>query len=765
MKAIFAAQLSLQTAGNNIANANVKGYSRQSVQLATDYSLVVPGVGYIGTGVKSTGIVRTVDELLQNRIQVQNQSLGCLKTENMLLSQIEAILNEPSDGGLAAYFTKFFGSLNDMSVDPVDPTLRSDVVITGQIVSDGFKTLAGKLDSLSNDIETQVSNKINKVNQLVKEIAELNKMITASYSSNMQANELLDKRDAIIEELNYIIDIDAVPDSKGTVSMLVDGRLIASNGYSTELETSTSQSGDVYIHLKNNNTEMNVFSGEIKELINQQRNVIPELMSKLDKLAGQLAYEFNRIHSTGIPLSGSFTSMKAENPVQDMNADGDLLNDNLNSAGLSFAPEEGSLFITVTNENTGEVMQTEIEIDPSSQSLAYLAGELNSVPHINAYADSSGRLTLHASDGYAFDFSPQLNAAPNSNETFGNSSAMITGSGSWPATMSAGDSFQITLDGTSTHTVTFPAGGTYTASDIAALINTQTGTNIASVADNELVLQSQTQGSSSSILITDLSGTPSTTLGLSTALETGAELGVSVELEGSYSGASNASWRFEASGSGTIGVTNGLTVTVYDEAGETITVLDVGEGYSPGDMIEIADGVKVSFSPGDINQTAGDFFCADVIADSDTSGILASLGLNTFFTGSTASDISVRQAIQDSPILISGSLTPVEGDNSNIHKFLELEAAPIEGLNSYSLIDYYSSVIGEVGLDKEWAEEMYDVQELIMTNLENQRSSVSGVSIDEELMNLEKYQQMLTAATRYLEIVNEMNDILMNIGH
>jgi flagellar hook-associated protein 1 FlgK len=267
----------------------------------------------------------------------------------------------------------------------------------------------------------------------------------------------------------------------------------------------------------------------------------------------------------------------------------------------------------------------------------------------------------------------------------------------------------------------------------------------------------------SSLQISDGAGNPSAVLGLSTALELGAETGVSVTMEGAYTGDINTDWTFEASGTGTIGVTEDLSVSVYNASGDLVAVLDVGAGYAPGDLIEVADGVKVSFSSGEINAEAGDFFTATMIADSDTGGFLASLGLNSFFTGSTAGDLSVREDLAASPDLIAAAKSDNPGDNANLLELIALEQETLAGLNNHSAGDFYASTVGQLGLDKERADDLYEIQELVMNNLENQRASVSGVSVNEELLNLEKYQQMMEAATRYLQVMNEVNQLLMNL--
>ena len=71
---------------------------------------------------------------------------------------------------------------------------------------------------------------------------------------------------------------------------------------------------------------------------------------------------------------------------------------------------------------------------------------------------------------------------------------------------------------------------------------------------------------------------------------------------------------------------------------------------------------------------------------------------------------------------------------------------------------------GRVWMEKQWTEDMFEVQEMMMANLENQRASVSGVSIDEEILLMERYQQMLEASVKYVEVINEMNDVIMNMA-
>src|SRR5690606_33711613 len=100
---------------------------------------------------------------------------------------------------------------------------------------------------------------------------------------------------------------------------------------------------------------------------------------------------------------------------------------------------------------------------------------------------------------------------------------------------------------------------------------------------------------------------------------------------------------------GSIGQTDDLRIGVYDQQGQLVTTINVGSGYEPGKPIALGNGISVSFGPGTISATDGNVFSLDAIADSDTSDLLVAIGMNSFFTGSGATDIQMSQALLDNP--------------------------------------------------------------------------------------------------------------------
>ena len=124
-------------------------------------------------------------------------------------------------------------------------------------------------------------------------------------------------------------------------------------------------------------------------------------------------------------------------------------------------------------------------------------------------------------------------------------------------------------------------------------------------------------------------------------------------VSGVYSGQSNDTYTFKALGSGTIGTTSGLQVEVKNSSGIVVATLDVGSTYTAGNTLNVANGVSVSFSGGTI--TSGNTLDLNVINDSDTTNLLAALGINSFFSGTDASNIAVDTNISNDVSLIAAS--------------------------------------------------------------------------------------------------------------
>jgi flagellar hook-associated protein FlgK len=151
------------------------------------------------------------------------------------------------------------------------------------------------------------------------------------------------------------------------------------------------------------------------------------------------------------------------------------------------------------------------------------------------------------------------------------------------------------------------------------------------------------------------------------------------------------------------------------------------------------------------------------VADSDTSDVLVALGLNSFFTGTGASDIALRADLEVDPTGISTSLSGANGDNQVLLSLLGLKETSVAGLGQSTFSQSYEKTVGDFGFETAAALNAFESNESLRASLEQLQQSVSGVNVDEELVDLVRFEQAFAAAGQYISVVNGLQDELMNL--
>jgi len=236
-----------------------------------------------------------------------------------------------------------------------------------------------------------------------------------------------------------------------------------------------------------------------------------------------------------------------------------------------------------------------------------------------------------------------------------------------------------------------------------------------------------------------------------------------VTVSGAYTGAANGTYTVTALGDGSVGVTPGLQVQVSDPTGAVVGVFDVGEGYQPGDAIDIGAGLSLALDSGAISSVGPDSLDVQATADADTANLLGALGIGAFFCGTGASDITVNPELMAHPERMACSNGTGGGDNSALLAILDLQTQASMGDGTQTPSDFYESLIVQVGFDTQQAGKIAQTQRLLVTSLENRRDEVSGVSVDEELLDLMRFQRAFQSAARFVGIVSEISDTLVRM--
>lgn len=232
-----------------------------------------------------------------------------------------------------------------------------------------------------------------------------------------------------------------------------------------------------------------------------------------------------------------------------------------------------------------------------------------------------------------------------------------------------------------------------------------------------------------------------------------------ITVGGIYDGTQNQTAVCTIMGTGEIGVDSDLKIKV-DIGGEIHTV-NVGEGYAAGDPIDVGQGITISLDTGTLND--GEQFTIQAIAESDQTGFLAAVGMNTFFSGSSASNIGVCERIKQTPSLIATASSSIAGDNSNIQKMIDLKSTQLDNLNSMEFGDYYRRMINNVGQEIEVRQVQKDTADVMMKNLVNRKGVVSGVDVNSEAAKMMMYEQMFQAMAKYISTLQKSVDTIMGL--
>jgi len=769
LRALLTSQAALDTIGHNIANANTPGFSRRNLHISSSPAVRV-GDLMLGTGVRADVVQRTVDELLGRRMLLQVSSLGRLDARLAGLEQADAYLGEGSSTGMTSLLEAFFGSLSALSASPDDQVLRSDAVQSTAELTGRFNEVDSNLNILRRDLLVKVQALTESVNLLAERVAVLNEEISMTEASGVEASDLRDQRDLALSQLSELIDVKAYEDANGAVRVLAAGGLLAHSGGHNRLEVATDVDGAVGLRLAGGEVFLPVAGGQIGGSLGLLNDFMPGLRGKMDAFAHQLVLEVNRKHSTGIPASGPLHLLVSQNAVLDQDLDGDVLDELLGSAGLPFDVQDGELYVNVTDEATGALTRHRIEIDAGRTTVGDLLDELNAIGGISATLTAEGRVSILAQTGSGFDFSRRLDPDPDPIGSFGGGRATLGTGGSGPFGLADGDSIDL-VGPAGPITVVFDTGSfeeisSATAEEVAAALNADAGFQasglVASNVGGDLVLQSAGTGSAESFQL--VGGSAMAAFGWSAGTTvSGHDTAVSVDVGGEYTGSSNRLLTFRPNMDGAIGTTPGLQIDVLDEQGLTVATLDVGADYTPGEELEVLDGIRLRLGGGEVSASEGDLFVLDATADSDTADILPALGLNSLMVGSTAGDIGVRADIREDPTLLAASITGAAGDAGILLDLLALQNRDLPELGNVSMGEGMGRLVAEVGQDIATATHSREAEQYLLDGMQARRDQISGVNLDEEMVRLIEFEQAFAAASQYIRVVSELTDQLMSL--
>jgi len=301
LSGLLAEQTALDTTGNNIANADTEGYSRQTALLEPNTPLSIPAISghtgegaQLGTGVTVATITRIRNVYLDAQYRTQNTSLSAAKTQAETLVLAQTAFNEPSSAGIATQLSNFWTAWNELAKSPNNEAAQQGVISAGTQLTSAFNELSAQLETISSQATEQYNSLTGPSGEVegdANQLAQLNGQIKLAEEAGQPPNDMLDRRDLLLDKLSGMasVTVTELPDHTDTVTFgdaakpLVEGttvnwpqtlteaaggqlgallNLTGPKGQLTALRTSLDEVASTLASSVNNHLAKQFFSGE-----------------------------------------------------------------------------------------------------------------------------------------------------------------------------------------------------------------------------------------------------------------------------------------------------------------------------------------------------------------------------------------------------------------------------------------------------------------------------------------------------------------------
>jgi flagellar hook-associated protein 1 FlgK len=306
LQALAAEQGAVAITSNNIANANTPGYARQ-VPVFEETPPTLDGSFQIGTGVSLAQAQTIRDNILQIRIDQENQQSGQLDSFVNSMNQVQALFNEASGVGLQSPLSNFFSAWQQLASDPSNLSYRQNVIAAAQNLTDAFHEISSSLTSQQTNLDLSVQQTVQQANQLTSQIARLNGQVATFSAANEDPSGVINQRDQLVQQLSGLIDVSYVDAGNNSLTLTTTGGapLVVGN-QSFDLTTAADPAtGWTHVFSQGNDITSSISSGQLAGELEVRDQQIPTILGKLDTLAAGLANAVNAQSQLGMDLNGN----------------------------------------------------------------------------------------------------------------------------------------------------------------------------------------------------------------------------------------------------------------------------------------------------------------------------------------------------------------------------------------------------------------------------------------------------------------------------
>jgi flagellar hook-associated protein 1 FlgK len=258
--------------------------------------------GFIwGSGVKIDDVNRVRDQLNDSQIRLNNQKLAYNQNRSIMLGQLESVFTEPSDLGLASIANEFFNSWSELSVTPNSMALRDNVIQKAEKLSARVNNIHEEIDTMQSGIISDFKSKVASLNSYLRQVDDLNKQIAKTSTVGQNSNDLMDKRDEVIDELSKLANINVTYNDDNAAMISVGGVFAVDNVNYMQFKIHQ-KDGKLQVVTEDGNNTMNLTGGELFALSDTYSNTIPNYLNQLNEIVNAIFDKVNNEHQKGFTI-------------------------------------------------------------------------------------------------------------------------------------------------------------------------------------------------------------------------------------------------------------------------------------------------------------------------------------------------------------------------------------------------------------------------------------------------------------------------------
>lgn len=309
-RALIVQQKAVKITGNNIANVNTPGYSRQRLNMSSAIP-VNTGLGPMGNGVRAAGVERIYQSFLGVQINNETQSLGQWQAHKNTIERAETVFDETGGYGLNQVMSEFWTAWQDLTNNPSGHIQRSILTAKGEVLASTINKVYHDLQSNQQEIDAMITETVDEINRYTDQIVDLNLKIIETESGGYHANDYRDQRDQVLKGLAELIDINSFEEANGGVAVSVGSGYTLVHGTHQNTISTHRNARDLedvtWVDPSNNTVTLNdsISAGKLRGWLDTRDQDIRNYLNRLDTMSQGLMDEVNSLHAAGYGLDGS----------------------------------------------------------------------------------------------------------------------------------------------------------------------------------------------------------------------------------------------------------------------------------------------------------------------------------------------------------------------------------------------------------------------------------------------------------------------------